>query len=631
MLTLIHILKHPEFGSHIQTLAFNAILPAMNSAIFNWDNAPWGNQDERWLESDTSPQLSQSGTPEFVDISPPPGSPHPPAIFQLPESAFLITSGTNFGMYMFHVTELFEKLQRPIDIEINDHALDDKIKPPAFIMKVGWNTMGFLQMMKVPVGKLSVDLTSHAQGIGLLGLLHLACFFHDILAGNPGLNLKKELALRLAFGRNGAIENSSDYDPKAGILHLYGINIWHRDLDRNPTPWAAWITEAMFMDSDPVVSDLAPSGALSCRSRRLDRRLTSLASAETMHHPDRRLHRAITFAELMQREYFLQHGHPSTHIQRRSDPRRKVNVLDFPLEILERMISFVDANDLVALRLTCKKLEKAAMTNFIDHFFKCRRHVVSAYSLEALLQITSHPYLGQFVEVVMLDTDCVVEEVGQKCIEGGDEPLDWDKLRNLIHQIISQLKKHGNAITLGVTDYHAIRYAAKITRLTLTNCRCRDDLDYLRFRQLIKACLGTLQSIRMSVMLLRNEAKWSPVLRELGPAPHLKKFELAILEREIWSPNAVVSQCATILQVRKWHCSGNEIFTELEDLAAAVEADESAWDSLEDDNPEKWAYYPTEGRNKTSKGIDDKRTMDSESTTSVDDVDETILALLPLL
>ncbi|KAG9593160.1 hypothetical protein KCU77_g9177, partial [Aureobasidium melanogenum] len=218
----------------------------MNSAIFNWDNAPWGNQDERWLESDTSPQLSQSGTPEFVDISPPPGSPHPPAIFQLPESAFLITSGTNFGMYMFHVTELFEKLQRPIDIEINDHALDDKIKPPAFIMKVGWNTMGFLQMMKVPVGKLSVDLTSHAQGIGLLGLLHLACFFHDILAGNPGLNLKKELALRLAFGRNGAIENSSDYDPKAGILHLYGINIWHRDLDRNPTPWAAWITEAMF-------------------------------------------------------------------------------------------------------------------------------------------------------------------------------------------------------------------------------------------------------------------------------------------------------------------------------------------------------------------------------------------------
>ncbi|KAG9559783.1 hypothetical protein KCU71_g9368, partial [Aureobasidium melanogenum] len=245
MLTLIHILKHPEFGSHIQTLAFNAILPAMNSAIFNWDNAPWGNQDERWLESDTSPQLSQSGTPEFVDISPPPGSPHPPAIFQLPESAFLITSGTNFGMYMFHVTELFEKLQRPIDTEINDHALDDKIKPPAFIMKVGWNTMGFLQMMKVPVGKLSVDLTSHAQGIGLLGLLHLACFFHDILAGNTGLNLKKELALRLAFGRNGAIENSSDYDPKAGILHLYGINIWHRDLDRNPTPWAAWITEAI--------------------------------------------------------------------------------------------------------------------------------------------------------------------------------------------------------------------------------------------------------------------------------------------------------------------------------------------------------------------------------------------------
>lgn len=166
MLTLIHILKHPEFGSHIQTLAFNAILPAMNSAIFNWDNAPWGNQDERWLESDTSPQLSQSGTPEFVDISPPAGSPHPPAIFQLPESAFLITSGTNFGKYMFHVTELFEKLQRPINIEINDHALDDKIKTSGLrklltqpgprkytisslvIMRVVWNTMGFLQLRR---------------------------------------------------------------------------------------------------------------------------------------------------------------------------------------------------------------------------------------------------------------------------------------------------------------------------------------------------------------------------------------------------------------------------------------------------------------------------------------------------
>lgn len=69
-------------------------------------------------------------------------------------------------------------------------------------------------------------------------------------------------------------------------------------------------------------------------------------------------------------------------------------ILKLPRGVLGRMVSFVDTNDLTALRLTCKKLEKAVMSKFVDHFIKCRRHVLSLYSLLTLAHVVTHPVFG---------------------------------------------------------------------------------------------------------------------------------------------------------------------------------------------------------------------------------------------
>ncbi|KAG9736811.1 hypothetical protein KCU73_g10156, partial [Aureobasidium melanogenum] len=268
MLTLIDILKHPEFGSHIQTLAFNAILPAVDCFHLKWNNPPWGEEDERHLGSISYPLFSRSRVPQAVGLHYRLAFASPRAIIKLTDADFLIRPDSNFGSYMVNVTESLEELRRPINIEINDYALGDTIKTHGLrrllthpgprmytvstnvVLRIILHTVGWMQLIEIPVNRLSIELTSHARaGFNYDNLPLLGYYLHNLLVGNDGSNFKKDMALRLVFGRNDVIENSLDYDPKAGSLCLFGIEIWDPTPRGNPSPrspYAKCIMEVMF-------------------------------------------------------------------------------------------------------------------------------------------------------------------------------------------------------------------------------------------------------------------------------------------------------------------------------------------------------------------------------------------------
>ncbi|KAI4751204.1 hypothetical protein E4T52_16317 [Aureobasidium sp. EXF-3400] len=242
MLTLIDILKHPEFGSHIQNLAFNATLPAVDCFPLKWDDPPWGEEDERYLESISDPLFSRSRIPQAVDLHYRLAFASPRTVIQLTHADFLIRPNSNFGSYMVNVTESLEKLRRPINIEINDYALGDTIKTHGLrrllthhgprmytvstkvVLRIILHTVGWMQMIGIPVNRLSIELTSRARaGIDYGSLSLLGYYLHNLLVGNNGFNFRKDMALRLAFGRN-------DWD---GFPDGQGLNVLSFLLDSN--------------------------------------------------------------------------------------------------------------------------------------------------------------------------------------------------------------------------------------------------------------------------------------------------------------------------------------------------------------------------------------------------------------
>lgn len=64
-----------------------------------------------------------------------------------------------------------------------------------------------------------------------------------------------------------------------------------------------------------------------------------------------------------------------------------------PTEILCQIAEHVDGQDLMKMRLVCKLLHSAANKPFGITYFTIRRHVLSMESIEALLEIVSHPGL----------------------------------------------------------------------------------------------------------------------------------------------------------------------------------------------------------------------------------------------
>ncbi|TIA38782.1 hypothetical protein D6C83_06432 [Aureobasidium pullulans] len=73
------------------------------------------------------------------------------------------------------------------------------------------------------------------------------------------------------------------------------------------------------------------------------------------------------------------------------------DIMDLPPEVLVEIFNLIDNKDLPNVRLTCKKLCEAANRPFGFANFTERAHVVSPYSINALVDITEHPIFGSYV------------------------------------------------------------------------------------------------------------------------------------------------------------------------------------------------------------------------------------------
>lgn len=140
--------------------------------------------------------------------------------------------------------------------------------------------------------------------------------------------------------------------------------------------------------------------------------------------------------------------------------------------------------------------------------------------------------------------------------------------------------------------------AAKITELTLSSCRITSDIDHDQFMKFLQTCSKTLGRVRLSGIVIADDSRWSPVLRLLARAPYLAKFELATLSREFQARVNSEKRTVVVVYIDEWSGHGGNISAELDDLAAAVEADESRWESVDNFHPKKWIYRMT-GRKKT--------------------------------
>lgn len=73
-----------------------------------------------------------------------------------------------------------------------------------------------------------------------------------------------------------------------------------------------------------------------------------------------------------------------------------------PTELLTAVAEAADSNDLLALRLTSRRLRDTSEEPFGTAFFTIRKHIISRHSLQGLVEITAHPTFGQYVRTVMI-------------------------------------------------------------------------------------------------------------------------------------------------------------------------------------------------------------------------------------
>ncbi|KAH0019492.1 hypothetical protein KCU78_g6769, partial [Aureobasidium melanogenum] len=81
---------------------------------------------------------------------------------------------------------------------------------------------------------------------------------------------------------------------------------------------------------------------------------------------------------------------------------QSLELVDLPTEVLVEIFGHLPDEDLLTARLACKKLCDAATPRFAKVYFTERIHVVSPYSINALVDITEHPVLGGCVKTITI-------------------------------------------------------------------------------------------------------------------------------------------------------------------------------------------------------------------------------------
>ncbi|CAD0100017.1 unnamed protein product [Aureobasidium mustum] len=131
---------------------------------------------------------------------------------------------------------------------------------------------------------------------------------------------------------------------------------------------------------------------------------------------------------------------------------RDLSLTGMPTEILSIIVNLTDAETLIALRLTNKRLCAIASGPLALEKFSERKHVASQYSMNALIEITAHPFFGKFVKTV---TVCGSRP---KLLSGCSGPapqhrvLRFRQLRDKLKYVFSNIKRNSSSVCIGAGD-----------------------------------------------------------------------------------------------------------------------------------------------------------------------------------
>ncbi|THY40806.1 hypothetical protein D6C98_09508 [Aureobasidium pullulans] len=157
-------------------------------------------------------------------------------------------------------------------------------------------------------------------------------------------------------------------------------------------------------------------------------------------------------------------------------------IKDLPSEVLEMIANNLDHKDLAPCRLASKSLSEAANNRFAKVFFSRRFHVASSYSVEALVDITAHPFFGKHVTAVIMDGVRMTKHRSRDCPTLWMNALDEEEeayktaptlrddseeestsfldnafvrsgqCQSLLQRVFENINGHGNSVEVGVGD-----------------------------------------------------------------------------------------------------------------------------------------------------------------------------------
>ncbi|KAH0371344.1 hypothetical protein KCU65_g1968, partial [Aureobasidium melanogenum] len=175
-----------------------------------------------------------------------------------------------------------------------------------------------------------------------------------------------------------------------------------------------------------------------------------------------------------------------------SNGQPRLSLPGMPTEILSAVVSSIDSRSLRALRLTNKRLCAVSSRPFALLHFPERRHVTSAYSMDALVEITAHHFFGKFVKTVIISGSR--PEVHQKDVvptcqcashnslcKGPSSrhlALDFEQLRAKLEETFSNIKRNSPSVSIGFCDsayecYGSVYYHADCAMISDTYRRMR--------------------------------------------------------------------------------------------------------------------------------------------------------------
>ncbi|CAD0114657.1 unnamed protein product, partial [Aureobasidium uvarum] len=197
-----------------------------------------------------------------------------------------------------------------------------------------------------------------------------------------------------------------------------------------------------------------------------------------------------------------------------------------PTEVLSIIINLAGPETLPALRLTDKRLCAVSNRPFAIQYISKRRHVQSTHSIDALIEITAHPFFGKFVRTVMVSgyrpeppkrwksskkcPGCGQPQSQSYCTSPAVHNLTLSQvqLAEKLGEVFSNVERSSTPVTIGVCDYRR---------------HCFGSSGYMKFEKCSEWAEGELNDKRFLAVLRLS-------MRRVDPSYHIIRTFKAILQ-----------------------------------------------------------------------------------------------------